>query len=81
MTDVTLYSKDGCVKCKNTARQLKKYGRDFTGHNISVDEDAKTYLLRESERLNVNTMPFVYVDGVFGWSDFRIDKIKGLVSA
>ena len=81
MTDVTLYSKDGCAKCKNTARQLKKYGIDFTEYNISIDDDAKTFLLEESERLNVNTMPFVYVDGVFGWNDFRIDKIKGLVSA
>ena len=43
MTDVTLYSKDGCAKCKNTARQLKKYGIDFTEYNISVDEDAKTF--------------------------------------
>ena len=81
MTDVTLYSKDGCVKCKNTGRQLKKYGIDFTEYNISVDEDAKTFLLRESERLNVNTMPFVYVNREFAWNDFRIDKIKGLVSA
>lgn len=81
MTDVTLYSKDGCAKCKNTARQLKKYGIDFTEYNISVDEDAKTFLLGESERLNVNAMPFVYVNREFAWNDFRIDKIKGLVSA
>ena len=81
MTDVTLYSKDGCVKCKNTGRQLKKYGIDFTEYNISVDEDAKTFLLGESERLNVNTMPFVYVNREFAWNDFRIDKIKSLVSA
>ena len=81
MTDITVYSKDGCVKCKNTERQLKKYGIDFTEYNISVDEDAKTFLLGESERLNVNTMPFVYVNREFAWNDFRIDKIKGLVSA
>ena len=81
MTDVTLYSKDGCAKCKNTARQLKKYGIDFTEYNISVDEDAKTFLLGESERLNVNTMPFVYVNREFAWNDFHIDKIKSLAVA
>ena len=80
MTDVTLYSKDGCVKCKNTGRQLKKYGIDFTEYNISVDEDAKTFLLEESERLGVNTMPFVYIDGEFGWNDFRLPEIKNLVA-
>ena len=80
MTDVTLYSKDGCVKCKNTARQLKKYGIDFTEYNISIDEDAKTFLLEESERLGVNAMPFVYIDGEFGWNDFRLSEIKNLVA-
>ena len=80
MTDVTLYSKDGCVKCKNTARQLKKYGIDFTEYNISIDKDAKIFLLEESERLGVNTMPFVYIDGEFGWNDFRLSEIKNLVA-
>lgn len=76
--NIKIYTKDGCSKCKATEREFDKRGIEYEEINISHDDTAREWLLEESKSLGESTMPFVYIDNEYAWSDFRIGNIKEL---
>ncbi|BDD82400.1 NrdH-redoxin [Tsukamurella pulmonis] len=76
MSNVTVYTKPACVQCTATYRALDKAGIEYTAVDISVDEEAREYVLA----LGYLQAPVVVVDGVEHWSGFRTDRIKALTA-
>lgn len=72
---VTLYTKPACMQCNATKRALDRAGVDYTAVDISLDDEARDYVLA----LGYLQAPVVVVDGDH-WSGFRPDRIKQLVS-
>jgi glutaredoxin-like protein NrdH len=70
---ITIYSKPGCHKCKLTKDMIKRKGLDFNEIDITQDEDAAALLAS----MGVMVLPYVVTDRD-SWSDFRIDKLRGL---
>lgn len=91
MTVITLYSKERCVQCTASERELKKVGVDFKldgdvivlGGTTFVHADATTEenltFVKSLEYLQAPVMTVVR-DGelVDHWSGFRPDKIQDL---
>lgn len=74
---VTLYSKPACVGCQATKRQFAKAGIEYTEIDISLDEEARAYVVG----LGYLSAPVVVAelpDGVRHWSEFRHEKITDL---
>lgn len=70
---ITLYTKPACMQCNATKRALDRAGVEYTTVDISLDEDAREYVLA----LGYLQAPVVEVDGVH-WSGFRPERIKEL---
>ena len=70
---VTVYTKPACVQCNATYRALDKAGIDYTVIDISIDPDARDYVMA----LGYLQAPVV-VAGDSHWSGFRPDRIKEL---
>lgn len=70
---ITVYSKPACVQCNATYRALDKAGHEYTIVDISMDEDARDYVLS----LGHLQAPVV-VAGTESWSGFRPDRIAAL---
>ncbi|CAM3930784.1 glutaredoxin-like protein NrdH [Tsukamurella strandjordii] len=77
MSSVTVYTKPACVQCTATYRALDKAGIEYTSVDISVDADARDYVLA----LGYLQAPVVVIDGGDHWSGFRPDRIKTLQAA
>ncbi|ADG79027.1 Glutaredoxin-like protein NrdH OS=Tsukamurella paurometabola (strain ATCC 8368 / DSM / CCUG 35730 / CIP 100753 / JCM 10117 / KCTC 9821 / NBRC 16120 / NCIMB 702349 / NCTC 13040) OX=521096 GN=Tpau_2421 PE=4 SV=1 [Tsukamurella paurometabola] len=77
MSSVTVYTKPACVQCTATYRALDKAGIEYTSVDISVDSDARDYVLA----LGYLQAPVVVIDGGDHWSGFRPDRIKALQAA
>ena len=73
---ITVYSKPACMQCKATEKALKKAGLEYTTVDISVDEEARDYVMA----LGYVQAPVVEANGEH-WSGFRPDKIKTLALA
>lgn len=73
---ITVYSKPACMQCKATEKALKKAGLEFTTVDISVDEEARDYVMA----LGYVQAPVVEANGEH-WSGFRPERIKGLLAA
>lgn len=67
MSNVTVYTKPACVQCTATHRALDKAGVEYTSVDISLDEEAREYVLA----LGYLQAPVVVVDGAEHWSGFR----------
>lgn len=70
---VTLYTKPSCVQCTATKRALDKNGIDYETTDISLDDDARNYVVG----LGHLQAPVIVV-GEENWSGFRPDRIKKL---
>lgn len=70
---ITVYSKPGCVQCNATYRALDKLGYEYNVIDISMDPDARDYVMS----LGHMQAPVVEALGDH-WSGFRPDKIKQL---
>lgn len=70
---ITVYTKPNCVQCKATFSALKKAGLPHESRDISVDPDARDYVLA----LGYLQAPVV-VAGDSHWSGFRPDRITEL---
>lgn len=94
MTTITLYSKERCVQCTASTRELKKVGVDFEtdgdvielGNKTFVHDDATTEEnLAFVKGLGYMQAPVmtVTVDGEVKdhWSGFRPDKIQEYAAA
>lgn len=73
---ITVYNKPACMQCKATEKALKKAGLEYTTVDISVDEEARDYVMA----LGYVQAPVVEANGEH-WSGFRPERIKGLLAA
>ena len=72
---VTVYTKPACVQCIATYRALDKAGLDYSIVDISLDSDARDYVMS----LGYLQAPVVVADGDT-WSGFRPDRITALAA-
>lgn len=68
---ITLYTKPACMQCRATKRALDKAGLDYTVVDISMDDEARDYVMA----LGYLQAPVVTVDDDH-WSGFRPDRIR-----
>lgn len=72
---VTVYTKPACVQCKATYKALDKQGVDYDVIDISLDDEARDYVMA----LGYLQAPVVVTEDQH-WSGFRPDLIKGLAA-
>lgn len=70
---VTVYTKPACVQCNATYKALDKQGVVYDVIDISVDAEARDYVMA----LGYLQAPVV-IAGNDHWSGFRPDRIKAL---
>jgi glutaredoxin-like protein NrdH len=70
---VTVYTKPGCVQCNATYRALDKNGVEYHVVDISVDSQARDYLVS----LGYLQVPVVVAGGQI-WGGFRPDRLGRL---
>ena len=70
---ITVYTKPACVQCNATYKALDKAGISYEKVDISVDADAREYVMS----LGYLQAPVV-VAGDQHWSGFRPDRLKAL---
>ncbi|MEW2484484.1 redoxin NrdH [Mycobacterium sp. NPDC049093] len=73
---ITVYTKPACVQCNATYKALEKQGIEFEKVDITLDGDARDYVMS----LGYLQAPVV-VAGDEHWSGFRPDRIKTLVNS
>ena len=73
---ITVYTKPACMQCKATTKALEKAGLEYDLVDISVDDQARDYVLA----LGYLQAPVVEVNGEH-WSGFRPERIRGLAAA
>lgn len=75
---VTVYSKDNCVQCNATYKDLERKGVDYSVDDIYAEENFAMV-----QELNYMSAPVVTVrengELVDHWAGFRPDKIDALV--
>ena len=72
---ITLYTKPACMQCRATKRALDKVGLDYTVVDISMDDEARDYVMA----LGYLQAPVVTVDDDH-WSGFRPDRIREIAA-
>ncbi|UBV13088.1 redoxin NrdH [Mycolicibacterium fortuitum] len=72
---VTVYTKPACVQCNATYKALEKQGIEFEKVDISLDSEARDYVMA----LGYLQAPVV-VSGNEHWSGFRPDRITSLIA-
>ncbi len=73
---VTVYTKPACVQCNATYKALDKRGIDYRTVDITVDAEARDYVMA----LGYQQAPVVVADEQH-WSGFRPDRIGSLAGA
>ena len=76
MTAITVYTKPACVQCNATFRALDKAGVDYAKVDITVDSDARDYVMG----LGYLQAPVVVAGGQH-WPGFRPDRIAEVSKA
>ena len=76
MTAITVYTKPACVQCNATFRALDKAGVDYAKVDITVDSDARDYVMG----LGYLQAPVVVAGGQHS-SGFRPDRIAEVSKA
>ena len=76
ITAITVYTKPACVQCNATFRALDKAGVDYAKVDITVDSDARDYVMG----LGYLQAPVVVAGGQH-WSGFRPDRIAEVSKA
>ncbi|WPF65728.1 MULTISPECIES: glutaredoxin-like protein NrdH [unclassified Corynebacterium] len=70
---ITVYTKPACMQCNATKKALDRAGLDYTLVDISLDDEARDYVLA----LGYLQAPVVEVGGEH-WSGFRPERIREL---
>lgn len=73
---ITVYSKPACVQCTATKKALDRAGLEYEVVDISVDADAREYVMA----LGHLQAPVVVAEDDH-WSGFRPERIRGLAAA
>lgn len=75
--EITVYTKNNCIQCVMTKKELTKRGLTYKEINIEEQPTATEELIER----NLRSMPVVVVDG--NWSGafggFQPDRLEGLV--
>lgn len=86
MSNITVFSKNQCVKCNMTKKFLENNNVPFTEINIDNPEHLTQYgktrdevISHIKDNLNLSTMPVVVTEYDV-WGDYRLDKLRSLVS-
>ncbi len=86
MSNITVFSKNQCVKCNMTKKFLENNNIPFTEINIDnlehLNQHGKTrdeVISHIKDNLNLSTMPVVVTEYDV-WGDYRLDKLRLLVS-
>lgn len=86
MSNITVFSKNQCVKCNMTKKFLENNNVPFTEINIDNPEHLNQYgktrdevISHIKDNLNLSTMPVVVTEYDV-WGDYRLDKLRSLVS-
>ncbi|AGP30286.1 glutaredoxin-like protein NrdH [Corynebacterium terpenotabidum] len=72
---ITVYTKPACVQCTATKRALDKAGLDYELVDISIDDEARDYVMA----LGHLQAPVVVAAGEH-WSGFRPERIKAMAA-
>lgn len=72
---ITVYTKPACVQCNATKKALDRAGLDYDLVDISVDDEARDYVMA----LGYLQAPVVEVNGEH-WSGFRPERISSLAA-
>lgn len=72
---ITVYTKPSCVQCAATKRALDKAGLDYELIDISIDDEARDYVMA----LGHLQAPVVVTAGEH-WSGFRPERIKEMAA-
>ncbi|NLZ56790.1 MAG: glutaredoxin-like protein NrdH [Corynebacterium sp.] len=72
---ITVYTKPACVQCVATKKALDRAGLDYELVDISLDEEAREYVLA----LGYLQAPVV-VTGAEHWSGFRPERIREMAA-
>ncbi|MCQ9344266.1 glutaredoxin-like protein NrdH [Corynebacterium sp. 153RC1] len=72
---ITVYTKPACVQCNATKKALDRAGLEYNLVDISLDDDARDYVLA----LGYLQAPVVEVNGEH-WSGFRPERIRELAT-
>lgn len=70
---ITVYTKPACMQCNATMKALDRAGLDYTLVDISMDDEARDYVLA----LGYLQAPVVEA-GSEHWSGFRPERIREL---
>jgi glutaredoxin-like protein NrdH len=73
---ITVYTKPACVQCVATYKALDKQGIDYQTIDISLDSEARDYVMA----LGYLQAPVVVTENDH-WSGFRPDRIKALAES
>lgn len=74
MAKVVLYSKNDCIQCRMTKRNLDSLGIEYQEINIDESPESREYVKKE---LGFMAAPVIETD-TDTWSGFRPDKIMAL---
>lgn len=70
---ITLFTKPACMQCNATKKALDRAGLDYNLVDISIDEEARDYVMA----LGYLQAPVVEANGEH-WCGFRPERINGL---
>ncbi len=74
MAKVVLYSKNDCIQCRMTKRNLDSLGIEYQEINLDENPQFREYVTKD---LGFMAAPVVVTD-TDAWSGFRPDKIMAL---
>ena len=74
MAKVVLYSKNDCIQCRMTKRNLDSLGIEYQEINLDESPQFREHVTKD---LGFMTAPVVVTD-TDAWSGFRPDKIMAL---
>lgn len=77
MASIIVYTKPACVQCNAVIRALKKEGIDYETVDMSLDVDARDYVMS----LGYLQAPVVYAGPDNHFAGFRPDRVKQLATA
>ncbi|WP_225047214.1 glutaredoxin-like protein NrdH [Lacticaseibacillus kribbianus] len=74
MTNITVFTKNGCPQCRMTKNYLKTHNIPFTEHNINDEPEYIAYLKGQG----FQAVPVLEADGMAPIAGFRPDALKQL---
>lgn len=74
MSNITLFTRNGCPQCRMTKHYLETHNISFTEHNINQEPQYIDYLKGQG----FQAVPVLEADGLQSFSGFRPDELKQL---